>query len=1036
MKRTLNKDTFREIKKSFGRFLSIFAIVAIGVAFFAGVKSAAPDMKFTADKYFDDNNLMDIRVLSDLGLTDNDVAAIKNSDGVLGVYPTHSIDALIKDGTSQSVFKVSGMPLQDLDDTNEEYINRPTLVEGRLPEKSGECVIEKTLMPGLNLNIGDTLTLNSGTDEDILENLNTKEYTIVGTVLTSYYLSFEKGTSSIGNGKVDSFVIIPETDFNMDVYTEVLVTVSGAKAINSYDDEYFDITDLSVDSLESLGTIMGPIRLQEIKDEANKKLQEGKDEYNINKLKFDEEIEKAFNRIEDGKNEIIVGENNLDSKEKEFNLLMKNSESKLNEGAVKLASGRAEYEKNLAVLNESKLGLSQLEEAVKNPLLPAESKAQLEAQLSEGQAQFALGEAKLNSAKAMLDSSSKELETQKAALIAGKAQGKKDIAAGRQKIASAKTEMVAGEEEYNKSKTEGEEALATASDKITKGEDEIAELEEPTWYVLDRTSHYSYVDYGGSADRIAAIAKVFPVFFFLVAALVCLTTMTRMVDEQRSTIGTLKALGYSKVKIASKYVIYAAIASILGSIAGFCIGMVVFPTVIFNAYGIMYTLPNLIIKFDIYLALSTTALILLITTSATLFACYKELMETPSLLMRPKAPKNGKRIFLERLNFIWKRLSFTEKLTARNIFRYKKRFFMTVIGISGCTALIIAGFGIKDSIESIVKVQFGEIITHDLSVSLDKKSTLEEKQSILNKYKEDSRIDSIMSSSEYNGNITVPDEEKPITLEVPSDTEEYKDFLIFRTRGSHKEVLLENNGALLSEKLARDLNVKVGDTILIDNGDSDKKEILITGITETYLGHHVYMSEDYYKEVFEEEPLYNNLIAKLNDSSKDVEDTLGADIVNENIVKSLNFYTGTIDSFNDTVSSLNFVVIVLIVSAGALAFVVLYNLTNVNISERLREIATIKVLGFYDKEVSAYVYRENIILTIIGSLVGLGLGTALHRFIMITVELESVMFGRNISLVSYISAFGITVAFAVFVNLAMYYKLKNIPMVESLKSVE
>jgi len=1029
MKKSLNKDTFREIKKSLGRFLSIFAIVAIGVSFFAGVKSAAPDMKFTADKYYDDNNLMDIRVLSNLGLTDNDVTTIKGSEGVLGVYPTHTIDALIKDGTAQGVFKVHGMPIKDLDANNEGYINRPTVVDGRLPEKSGECVIEKSLIPGLNLNIGDTVSLGSGTDEDISKSLKLKEYTIVGTVITPYYLSYEKGTSTIGNGKVDSFLIIPEDDFNMNVYTEALVTVKEAKQINSYRDEYFDITNPVVDSLKSLGDVMGPIRFKELKDEANKKLQEGKDEYNINKLKFDEEIGKALKKIEDGKNQILVGENELNTKENEFNLLMKNSEAQLKDGEVRLTAGKADYEKNLNLLNKNK---SLLEEQLKNPSLPLESKVKLESQLNvinSQLTQLALGKEKL-------DSRSQELEIQKATLISGKAQGEKEIAAGRNKIATSKSEIIKGEEEYNISKAEGEEALAKAVEEIKKGETKISEIEEAEWFVLGRNSHYSYVDYGSSADRIAAIAKVFPVFFFLVAALVCLTTMTRMVDEQRSTIGTLKALGYSKVTIASKYLIYAAIASISGSIVGFSIGMYVFPTVIFNAYGIMYSLPSFEIKFDIYLALSTTALVVLITTSATLFACYKELMETPSLLMRPKAPKNGKRILLERITFLWKRLSFTEKLTARNIFRYKKRFLMTVIGISGCTALIIAGFGIKDSIKAIVNVQFGEIIKHDLNISLDKKSSIEDKDNIFNKYKEDLRISSIMSVSKYNGNITAKGEDKLITVEVPSNIDEYKNFLVFRTRSNKKEILLENKGVILSEKLARDLKVKVGETICLDNGDSSKKEVLVSGITETYLGHHVYMSESYYVEVFGTEPMHNTLIAKLNDTSKDVEDSLGADLVNESEVKSIDVYTGTIDNFNNTVSSLNFVIIVLIVSAGALAFVVLYNLTNVNISERLREIATIKVLGFYDNEVSAYVYRENIILTIIGSLVGLGLGTALHRFIMITVELESVMFGRTIDFASYLFAFIITLAFAIFVNLAMYYKLKNIPMVESLKSVE
>lgn len=867
MKNALAKDTIREIKKSFGRFLSIFAIVAIGVAFFADVKAAAPDMKYTADKYYDDYNLFDLRILTTMGLTKDDVDAIEKIDGVKGIYKAHSMDALTRVNNREVVLKIHGLPIDNLSDNNENYINRPKIIEGRLPKESGECLIEKGKLDDLGLNVGSKITLESGKETDILDSLKTKEFTIVGTAQTPYYLSFEKGASDIGSGSINNFIMIPEEDFNMDYYTEVFVTIDGAKELNSYNDEYFEVTDKVKNSITSLGDERAPLRIDEIRQEALNELQKGKDELKRSK----------------------------------------------------------------------ELGLEQLEEA---------------------------------------------------------------------------------------------------KEKLDNAENQINEIKEPEWIILDRNSHYSYVDYGNAADRIEAIAKVFPLFFFLVSALVCLTTMTRMVDEQRSTIGALKALGYSKGAIASKYIAYAATASLGGAILGLSIGMVLFPIVIFDAWGIMYTLPPVELRFDPYLAIGSILIVVLITTLAAVFACYKELVETPSLLMRPRAPKEGKRIFLERITFLWKRLSFTEKVTARNIFRYKKRFFMTVIGIAGCTALLLAGFGIKDSIKTIAYKQFGEILKYDSFIDLDTSKDLKDREDILLKYSSDSRVEDIMKVSKYNGNVFSEKEDKRVSLIVPSDISKFKDFTSFRDRKSGDEISLKDDGALINEKLSKELKVKVGDTISLDNGDGEKKSVNISGIIEMYVDNYVYMSDSLYKETFGVRPELNSLVMKVNDKSDDTEEVLGADLMNEDAVKSVSFYSGVVENFENTISSLNYVIVVLVISAGALAFVVLYNLTNVNISERLRELATIKVLGFYDKEVSSYVYRENIILTLIGSFVGLALGTLLHRFIMVTVEFQGVMFGRNINILSYLYAIAITMIFAILVNLVMYYKLKNIQMVESLKSVE
>ena len=737
MKNALVKDTVREIKKSIGRFLSIFAIVGIGVAFFAGVKEGEPVMKVSADKYFDEYNLMDIRVVSPIGLTDDDVAEIKKLDGIKGIFPTHSIDVLTEINSSEFVLKVHGIPLDDAKNDTDNYINRAEIKEGRLPEKSGECIVGAGNFNGMGVKVGDKIKLTSGTKDDISENLKVSEFTIVGIANTPNYLSFEMGSSNIGHGSINNFIMIPEEDFNMDIYTEVLLTVDGAKELNSYSDEYFDVTDKVTKPLESLSDERSPIRFDEILEESRKELENGKKEYEENKIKYENEIKSNEEKLQEGKIDLIINEKELDRQEKEFPTQIQEGKDKIAAAEKELQAGEEEYNTNLKAFNQLKEAtegsikesedylknnkeevdklreeVKQLKEKLNDPNLSEAEKAIIQFEINSkeskikaydtvsyvveaGKKQIANAEQKLKDGRATLDSGWATIKNEKANLEKAEIEGKNAFVEGRRKIEEGKQVIKQGEEELERAKKLGEEELALAKEKLDKAEKDLQDAKAPDWYVLDRNSHYSYMDYGASADKIGDIANVFPVFFFLVAALVCLTTMTRMVDEQRGTIGTLKALGYSKLSISSKYIVYAAVASTLGALVGLAIGVVLFPTVIFYAWGIMYTVPKVKLLIELPLSIISILVAVSVTTLSAVLACYKELIETPSLLMRPKAPKEGKRIFLERMSFIWKRMNFTEKVTARNIFRYKKRFFMTVIGISGCTALLLAGFGIK-----------------------------------------------------------------------------------------------------------------------------------------------------------------------------------------------------------------------------------------------------------------------------------------------------------------------------------------------------
>lgn len=1109
MRSALNKDFIRDILKSKGRFLSIVAIVALGVAFFTGVKSSPIVMKASSDKYYDKYNLMDIRLISTLGLTDKDVDDIKNIKGVEGVYPTYSLDAISIYNSTEKVLKVHGLDLNKLND-KKNYINQLKLIKGRLPQKSGECVLEIPKIKALNYPIGSEISLSSGKDDKLSKSLNKSKYKVVGYVETPYYLSQEKGNSSIGGGVIEGAIMIPESDFKMDTYTEMFLTVKSAKELDTYGDEYSNLVKTVTDKIENMKNKLTTRRYNEVVKKAEDKIQKqedklskakkdfdkGKKEYEENKLKSENEIKeaenkildaseqiedgkaqlknekkRAFEQIEEGKVKLASAETDLKNGQKKYQTALKkfNSNKKTAESEIKKAESDLEELSNQ--IDDLKNGNKLIEKQLQNEQLSEVERSELENKLNENlyilsvmqqkykdgtdklessKSELLLGEKKLKETKATLEASEKKIANEKTKLKSSEKlaeekfkKAEEELYQRENQIEEAKLELKENKAklktELNKAKKElqeAEEKIADGEEKIKDAKKQIKKIEKPTLYILDRDSHQSFVEYEGCANSIDALAKIFPVFFFAVAALVCLTTMTRMVDEQRINIGTLKGLGYKTSQISKKYILYALIACLTGSILGLAIGFSVFPTVIFFAYGMMYSIENIVYVFSIPIAIGITSLALIIIILSAYMACSKELKETPAILMRPKAPKSGKRILLERVPFIWNRFSFISKVTVRNIFRYKKRFLMTVLGIAGCTALILTGFGIKDSIEMILTGQYGTLFKYDMSLVIQSDMTDKQIYELRKNLSDIDEINKYEFFSYENGDIKVNNTKKEITIVVPENLEKMDKFIHLQDRKTQNPIELNNKGIVLTEKIARDLGVKAGDEIELINSDDKKAKIKVSHITENYISHYAYISPENYIKLFEKDLDFNRVIGILNNPSVKIEDKLSKKLFDIETIDGITFNTASKETFHNTIKNLNYVVLIMIISAGALAFVVLYNLTNVNISERIREIATIKVLGFYDKEVSAYIYRENIILTIIGTVVGLGLGTILHKFIMVTVEIQSMMFGRVIDMSSYFIAAVLTIVLSLFVNLAMFYKLRNVKMVESLKSVD
>ncbi len=1119
MKRALLTTAFREIKRTFSRFLSIFAIVALGTGFFAGVKATSSDMLLTIDNYFDESRLEDFHLISTLGFDDDDIRAVRETEGVETAIPAYTLDVLVQRGTKQAVMRLHSLSKNYLYDPDS--LNRPIIMEGRRPLKENECLIDAT---DDLYKVGDTVTFLSGTDDPLTDSLRVTTYTIVGSVRTPYYIEYARGNTNIGNGKVYSFFYVPEEAFDLPAYTTVYLSAEGAREAQSYSDAYSNIIDTMTERLEALAKVREGARYEAVRteaqqtlddaqkelddakaeaeteladaraklDDAQKDLKSGRAEYADGVNTYNTELADARAKLDDGYKERLDGQVKYIDGREEFLAESAKAREKLRVAEAQLAVGAAAYQLGLSAYQDAQSVYSALRAALKandpeavGALLSrinaidsslgeyfgyyayapsAETKAGANAALS------AFGSA-LSSNKAALDAAKKELDAARRQIRDGYNQiseaneelyrakvdiyqggrdligGEKDygtaITDGQAELADAAAKLTDGEKEladaeaeYAKAKTDADRKIADAQAKIDDGRKELAALKPTEWYIFDRSGIPANANYYDDSQRIDAVSRVFPVFFFLVAALVCLTTMTRMVEEQRTELGTVKALGYSKGASVQKFFLYSVLASLAGSAFGLAVGYRLFPAIIGSVYNTLYKIPPILTPFHWQEAGFITLAAVLVTTLSALLACYKELAEQPATLMRPKAPKPGRRVLLERVGFIWKRLSFVQKVTVRNLLRYKRRILMTVIGIAGCTALMVAGFGLKYSISSIVTKQFGDIFLYNGMIMLDEDASAEDKTALAATVEAQQNITSSLFVRQSTMTALSGKTEYDAVLFVPEATENIDDFAVLRSRSSHEPIPLGDEGAVVTEKLAKMLSLQVGDTIDLRDGDNRRYQLPVSAITENYFMHYVYITPALYERTFGEAYSCNTLFVRLADTQETEQDRLSITLMENDYVYGVSFNSGVVNSFNDIFRSLDAVVLVLIVSAGLLAFVVLYNLTNINVTERIREIATIKVLGFYDREVSAYIYRENVLLSFIGIAFGLLGGVFLHSYVITTAEIDMVMFGRDLGWYSFVISAALTLLFSGLVNLALHFRLRRVSMVESLKSIE
>ena len=1040
-KKALRKDFYMEIRRSFGRFMSIFFIVAIGCAFFSGIRASEPDMRYSGDAYFDDKNMMDIEVISTLGLTEDDLHAIEDVDGVAAVEGSYSVDVLCSEGDNQiAVHVMSLMPT----------MNQVQLEAGRLPEAEDECAVDVDYLNESSLEIGDEITFSSGSDDDITDTLKTDTFTITGTVSSPNYISFQRGSTTIGNGSLAAFIVVPEDSFSLDVYTEIYAQVDGAKEMTAFTDAYDDRVQEAMDAIEAIQAEREQIRYDEIVDEANEALEDARQqvsdaetELEDGKAQAEAELADARQQLDDAQEEVDSGWQEIESSREQ----LESSRQQLVDSQAEVDQGQEELNANIDALNQQIDELNAAKEEYNSLAASGATDDVTMATLNAMYEEIQKGEAAIAQAQDQIDSAKAELESGQDQINSGWNQitaGEQELADAEAKLEEAEAEIADGWEEYYEGEAEaeaeiadGEQKIADAKEELADAENEINDIEMPEWYIYDRSNLPDYTGYGENADRMRAIGEVFPAIFFLVAALISLTTMTRMVEEQRTQIGTLKALGYERHSIAGKYLGYALLATVSGSVVGILFGEKVFPYIIINAYGIMYQHMNdIVIPYNLEYGLGAAAAALASTLLATVFSCYKELREQAAELMRPPTPKQGQRVLLERVKFIWKRLNFSWKASIRNLVRYKKRLFMTIFGIGGCMALMLVGFGLKDSIFAIVDIQYGEIQLYDGNIILSDDATEEEKSNIITTLEKDSKMAG--STEGILSQITVGNGEEwhDVYLDVPKNVEEFSEFVVLQDRVTNEKYELDDSGAILTEKMATELDVEPGDTVTIRDENRGDLEVEISAVCENYMSHYLYMTPAYYEKVYGEQPDYNSIFYKTADRITEEAERIGEEALTLPGALSVSYTTDLREQVDNMLGALDEVIVVLIISAGMLAFVVLYNLNNINITERQRELATLKVLGFYNGEVAMYVYRENIVLTVLGAIFGIVLGKFLHGFIIVTVEIESVMFGRNIDLSSFVYGFLLTILFSLLVNGVMYFKLKKINMVESLKSVE
>lgn len=1041
VKKAWKKSKRREVTHTLGRFFAILSIVALGVGFFSGLKVTKNAMIDTADQYLREYAMFDEKIMTTLGIDEAQVASIAAMDGVESAEGSVSMDVLATlDNGASYVLAAHSI-------TSE--VNLLKLTAGRMPIADNECLGDARMLPASA--VGTKLTISAENDQDTLDAFVYDTYTIVGLTDSPTYLNMERGTTKLAGGKITAYLYLPEGGLSTDYYTELYVRLSNATG-TIFSDEYDHAVARMEDPLTARIKLLANARYQDIVDQATKeiadaekKYQDGLTEYNTQKADAKRELDDAAKKLADAKRQIQDGWTEINANEVALNQAQQQYESGLaayNQGVIDYEAAKtdafAQLDASQATLDGQRGSLNDALDAatlagdtdqityLQGQLAALDTaQGQLDAQRQTTTLLFEGTLAQLDANKAQLDAAKQQIEDGRTALSRGKTQ----LNEAQEQYDDGYQDYLDGKAEADQKLADAAQELADARVKIDDAQAELDDLKAPSVYVLNRETNAGYVNFENDSSIVNGISKVFPVFFFLVAALVTMTTMTRMVEEQRTQIGTLKALGYGGATIAWKYIAYAGSAALLGSLIGFFGGCWLFPWVIWQAYGMLYGFAPIIYTLDWSLFALSLAVTLLCSAGVTFLTCRAELSLMPAELMRPKAPKEGKRVFLERIPFIWKRLGFMIKISLRNVFRYTKRLIMMVLGIGGCTALLVTGFGIRDSIANIAQDQFDNIMTYDFAIAFDEPKDEAQQTSFIKDTSD------ILSSCVFvtTDTLSAYTKEGLKDVNVIATGDEKISSLIDMHQNGVSLSYPADGSVAISDKLARIAGVSVGDSIQVLVDDTNKVSLPVSAIFENYVYHYMIMTPNTYETTFGkpcsyEAALANSALADQHEASAKLLDDFGA--ANVSVASDIQ------DRVNDMMSSLNLVIFVIIFCAGALAFVVLFNLSNINITERIREIATIKVLGFYAPEVGAYVFRENLVLTLLGALAGIPMGIWLHSFVMGQLSFDMVSFHVVIKPLSYLLAVAMTFFFAFGVDIFMRPRLSKINMVESLKAIE
>lgn len=1011
------KNLRKSIIKSKARFLSIFSIVFLGAAFFAGLRNTPGTMMLTMDHYLDKYHFADLTYIASLGFSEEDILEIQNTDGISRIEYGYQFDALIMRDN-----KLSGVKVYTSEVFEEDMINYPDLKDGRFPTQDDECIIDKELFKS-GTQIGDKIEISNHYGE--------KTFTVVGVVDDPRYIAkTDRGTNTLGDGtnsgyieilnENNAFLAMPEALYDLRdediLYNQISVCVKGASEYNLFSEKYDDyIEDVNTKLKSTLSLRMSDLYesltedAKQQLDEAQKEYEKGLKTYTDSKNAFDEKILEAKIKLTDAKM-------TLSEKETEYLKAQSMASSQAKDMVATLEATTKELKRNLEELKKK------LEDFQYGSI--SELPTEVPQEINNIIGQLTIIEETLNT-------------------VSGSLEGIEQLTDANLQLESAKLQLQQQENKLTleelrtgKKLDDAKNQLDDAYQQICTAQEEINKIPKGKLYTLTRHENAGLLNYDANVESITSIANVFPLMFFLVSALVSLTTMTRMVEEQRGQSGTLRALGYSKWDVIQQYIVYVILATFFACLLGIVSGTQFFPRVIVYLYNLMLFQvdASTVISSSSSIALQTVFISVFVTLFATLSVCASELNLMPAVLMRPKAPKLGKRIFLERIQFLWKRMSFNQKVTMRNIFRYKKRFFMSVIGIAGCTALIITGFGVKYSVSAVVDRQYKQIMKYDVLVRLEEEvttSTAKDYQKHLLQRDEVNNVEYVMNQSIQ---ILKNKEDLYGTLIVYQSMDNIHNFVTFNNFYNHKKIVLNDEGIVLSAKTAELLGVTIDDTIDIEISGT-KYNVKVSSVMENYFMNYVFMSQTLYESVTSQQLKVNNAFMTMKKIDQSYKTSLKTYMSDHNY-GNLSFSDESGSEFSNQVQSINLVVVILIVCAAALNFIVLYNLTNINIQERKSEIATIKVLGFRRKEVYDYIFRENILLSVIGSLLGVVLGYVLHQFIIRTVELDMTMFVRNLNLSSYVVAVIMTLGFTMLINLTMRHVLNRVDMVESLKSIE